>query len=235
MDLDNTAVFDEGLVYLFDALRENTTLRHLYLDSNGLTVESAKYMAKYFDYLVENDIKGVTSLWLAINRLDDKGITILANSLKEYKYLRRLTVSSNRLTHVGLKPLLDALVDHDNLIVLDCGMYKSTSDMKELPNNISDAGCDDIVDFIRRNKSVQFMSVEQNNITVDGLTKINEALQENDTMLQLLYDQYGLKVPQATRVAIKDKLKKNVEAKLGITYQDFTFIFNLSEVHQTFQ
>ena len=221
LDLHNVAMMDEGAEYLFDALKYNETLRHLYVDANGLTENSAVYMASYFDYLVETGTKGITSFWLGINRLDDEGMIILAKSLKNYKHLKRLVVSSNRMTNTGLKVLLDALADHTELISLDLGLYKSTSDLQELPNNVGDAACDDISAFIRQNKSVKFLSVEHNNISNEGLDKICAAFQDNDTILHIIYEQYGLEIPQATRVAMKSKMKENVKATLNTTYSDF--------------
>ena len=44
LDLDNTAILDEGVAYIMKALTNNTTLRHLYLDANGLL---CKWSQKY--------------------------------------------------------------------------------------------------------------------------------------------------------------------------------------------
>lgn len=221
LDLHNVGMLDEGAEYLFEALKYNETLRHLYVDANGLTESSAIYISSYFEYLVAYGKKGITSLWLDINRLDDEGIIILAKSLRNYTHLKRLVVGSNRITHVGIKVLLDALVEHTKLISLDFGLYKSTSDLQELPNNVGDEACDDIANFIRNNKSVQFLSIEHNNISNDGLDKINTALQDNKTILHFLYEQYGLDIPQVTRVSIKNKINNNVKALLNISYNDF--------------
>ena len=134
LDLCNTGVLDEGVNYIFQALYKNTTLKHLYLDANGITIVGAKNIAKYFDYLVENNKKGLTSLWIDINKLDDSGVSIIADSLKKYKYLKRFIAGSNMISDIGTKVICDTLVN-SQCIVLDLGLYKSTSDLNCLPNN----------------------------------------------------------------------------------------------------
>ena len=121
LDMHNTGILDQGVEYLMNSLKKNNTLRHLYLDANGLTHLSSRYISEYFDHLVTNNIKGITSLWLDINRIDDEGIITLSNSLKNYKYLKRLIVGSNRLTHLSAKALCENLNYCPNLKVLDIG------------------------------------------------------------------------------------------------------------------
>jgi Ran GTPase-activating protein (RanGAP) involved in mRNA processing and transport len=42
LDLVNTALLDEGLSTLLDALETNCTLAHCYLDGNGITVKALR-------------------------------------------------------------------------------------------------------------------------------------------------------------------------------------------------
>ena len=221
LDLDNTGILDEGVKHIMYALEKNTGLKQLYLDANGITPVGTQYVADYFNYLVKTGRKGVTSLWLGINRLDDEGATILAKSLKNYKFLKRLVVNSNRLTEVGTQALCDALVDHTNLISFDLGIYKSTSDLNELPNNIGDKGAVIMADFIRKNKSVQVLSVLHNDISEDGVKLLADALLENDTIVWLYYEQYGVGIAQPCRLAIRSKLEKNIHKHFGLDVGDF--------------
>lgn len=221
LDLHNTGILDEGVKYICQALEKNNTLKHLYLDANGVTVEGAKYIANYFNYLVNNNLKGVTSLWLDINRLDDEGAIILANSLSNYKYLKRLVVGSNRLSHIGCKAICESLVNSKNLIVLDLGLYKSTSDLGELPNNIGDEGVKYISEFIRNNKSVKVLSILHNNINGDGISEITNALNENSNIVWLYYEQYGLCIVKNIRDRIKDKLSENIRLHYNCNIDDF--------------
>ena len=221
LDLDNTAIMDEGVKILMESLSKNTVLKHLYLDANGITYLGAKYIAQYFDDLVKTGRKGLTSLWVGVNRLDDEGAILLADSLRNYKYLKRLVINSNRLSSVGTKALCDALVDHTNLISFDLGIYKSTSDLNELPNNIGDTGAQIIADYIRKNKSVKVLSVLHNDISELGIKVIADALEENDTIVWLYYEQYGVGVSQELRQQIRDRLETNIKKHYNMDVGDF--------------
>lgn len=221
LDLHNTGLFDEGIRYLMDGLIENRTLRHLYVDANALTPIGATYIANYFNYLVERNEKGLVNLWMDMNRFDDEGISLIANSIKNYKYLKRLSVGSNRIGPNGAKILLDSLVNHEKLITLSIGLYKSTSDMGELPNNIGDLGVEYIVKFIENNKSVKVLNIEHNGISLDGIIKIIEAIQKNDNLLFVYYLQRGIVVPQEIYGKLRAKLTENIKKHIGITYGEF--------------
>ncbi len=221
IDLNNTGILDEGTKYIMESLKKNTSLRHLYLDANGITPIGANYIADYFDFIVGNDIKGITSLWLDINRFDDEGIIKIANSLENYKYLKRLYVGSNRLSDVSTKVLCDTFVNSSTLRIFDLGLYKSTADLGELPNNIGDKGAEHVVEFIKNNKSVEFISVLHNNISTEGVKLLSEALEQNDNICFMLYEQYGNNIPQETRVAIKNKLSQNILKKYNMSLGDY--------------
>ena len=220
LDLCNTGILDEGINYIFQALYKNTTLKHLYLDADGITIEGAKCIAKYFDYLVENNKKGLTSLWVDINKLDDTGVILIAQSLKNYKYLKRFVAGSNMISDVGTKAICDALTDSP-CIVLDLGLYKSTSDLNCLPNNMGDKGAQHIAEFIKNNKSVEVLSTLHNDITVEGITMINDALQQNNTLMFLYYEQYAVDISQSIRLSIRNKLTENIKNKYNLTYDEF--------------
>lgn len=221
LDLHNTAVLDEGCGYLFNSLKQNNTLKLLYMDANGISPKGIEHVCDYFDYLTNNNLEGISSLWIGMNRIDDEGACMLARSLKNYKYLERISLNSNRITAVGVKALSGALVDHTNLIMLDLGLYKSTSDMGELPNKMGNEGAEYISQFIENNNSVLILSVLHNNIDMDGLTKILEAFKKNKTMLYVYYDQYGLDIPHEFREEFKRVMSDKIEKNLGITLNVF--------------
>ena len=90
LDLQNTGLLDEGVKNLTIGLKVNDTLRHLYLDANGITIDGAKYLADYFNHVNENNKTGITSLWMEMNRLGDDGTTILAESLRKNKTIKKI-------------------------------------------------------------------------------------------------------------------------------------------------
>jgi Ran GTPase-activating protein (RanGAP) involved in mRNA processing and transport len=221
LDLHNTGLLDDGIAYLFEGLKLNRSLDLLYIEANGITSNGAKYIADYFNYLTKLKQTGISSLFCGINRLGDEGVAMIAESLHDYRHLKRLSFSSNRLAYQGLKILLERLVNHSNLIHLDLGLYKSTSDMRELPNNFGDEAVPLLANFIEANNSVKIMSIRDANISLAGLEQIAEAIQTNNNLLMFDYEQLGLKKPQALIDRINEKLAENIHNSYGISMSTF--------------
>jgi hypothetical protein len=222
LDLHNTAVLDKGCADLFESLKKNRTLEILYLDANGITIDGARCIADYFDHLVKNNLVGLKTLYLDMNRLDDEGVELLMGSLKNYPHLERLNLGSNRITEVGAKSIFETLSDRENLIMLDLGLYKSTSDMKEIPNNMNDLSVPYIVRFLKENKSVKYFSIIHNNISAEGLEQIAEAFEENHQILQFPYEQYGLEIPMKTRQKFRATMDRNIKNTYDMSIEQFT-------------
>jgi Ran GTPase-activating protein (RanGAP) involved in mRNA processing and transport len=221
LDLHNCGILDEGVKYVVKALKKNNTVRHIYLDANGITYAGVNYICAYFQFLINEKKKGVTSIWLDVNRLDDNSCILLASTAKNYKHLKRLYLGSNRITHKGAQELCQSFIDHPKLTVFDLGFYKSTADLQELPNSIGSEGVSSIVEFILKNKTVKILSILHNSISVEGLEKIGAALQQNDNIVYLYYKQYGVKIPQKLNKSIKQKLSANIKRQYNMTYHDF--------------
>ncbi len=209
LDLHNTAVLDEGVGYLVSGLRANLSLRHLYLDANGLTEACVDDLVGYFEYLIEHDIKGVTSLWIDMNKLFDSGVSKLVKTLSKYRFLKRLILGSNGLTDECVDDIVDAFVAHPELKVLDLGLYKSTSDMGMIANNIGDSGAAKLCRLIESNNTIQYLSVMMNGITNSGLELLANAIQSNNTIKFFDYKQYGIQTYQKVSSMITSKLKSN--------------------------
>lgn len=222
LDLHNVAILDEGCEYLFDSLKHNRTLDILYLGANGITPAGCAKCANYYDHIVRNNVKGVRSLFIDMNRLDDEGAILIATSIGKYKDMERLALSSNRIGDAGAKVIFETFVDHPSLFMLDLGFYKSTSDMKELPNNISDSSIPDITNFIKKNKKISVFSIANNNISADGIIMIAESLQDNDNIVMFYYEQYGVDVPSNTRKMIKNRVTENIMKNWNMSAEDFS-------------
>jgi Ran GTPase-activating protein (RanGAP) involved in mRNA processing and transport len=209
LDLHNTAVLDEGVKYLVEGLKENRVLRHLYLDANGITSVGAGYLCRYFEYLIENDLEGISSLWFDMNNIGDDATIQLVTTLGKYKYLKRLNLGSSGLSEKFVPSLVSAFSNHKNLIVLDLGMYKSTSDMGLITNNIGDEGMSLLTELIKSNKSIQYLSVMMNGMTKKGIEELNQAIQSNETIMYVDFAQYGVEIPQQLYSSIKAKVESN--------------------------
>jgi len=207
LDVDNVGMFDDGCVYLFQHLEKNRGLRLLYADANGIGIKGTEQIAQYFQYLKLNNKKGITSLWMGMNPLHDKGVIRMADALRGYEHLERLTLSAVRMTAQGLTYLLASLQGLPNLILLDVGLYKSTADMKEVSNNVGLEGGLALAMFIENNQTLKVLDMRSMHIPLEGLQAVAEAMEKNHTLLYVYPEQYGLKSSEA-----KDALKKIREA-----------------------
>lgn len=221
LDLHNVGMMDEGCKYLFDGLRENSSVKLLYMDANGITSTGARYIANYFNYLTLTGSYGLNSLWIEMNRLDDEGVTLIAESLENYPHMERLAIGSNMMGPESAKTLFFSLMDHPKLTYLGLGCYKSTSDLGALPNNIGDEGAVFAGEFIRNNKTINILDISTNGMTDVGLRIIAEAMQENDSILMLQYSQWGIKPNKEIKQMIHRKLEHNVQCRYGMNFDTF--------------
>jgi Ran GTPase-activating protein (RanGAP) involved in mRNA processing and transport len=212
LDLQNTAIMD-GVKDIFEGLKSNISLKILYLDANGITSASAPYIADYFDYLVKNDIYGIDSLFLNINRLEDDGVIQIAQSMSKYRHLKRVDFGANGFTEKAMEYIYHAFKSHPNLLVLNMGPYKSVSDMEEITNCISDSGAEYISKLIKENKVLEYLDITHNGITEKGMSMIIEGLESNDTIIQLSISQYGSVFSQDLMSRLKKKLGENRKRK----------------------
>lgn len=209
LDLHNTAVFDEGVKYLVEGLKQNRTLRHLYLDANGITSDGIKYLVDYFEYLISNDLEGISSFWFDMNNIGDEGIIQLVQVLQKYKYLKRLNLGSTGITDKAIPSIVQAFKSHPNLVVLDLGMYKSTSDMGMITNNIGDVGIELLGELIKTNNTIKYISVMMNGLTIKGINQMATDLEHNNSLMYFDYAQYGIEIPQKILFNIRNKIETN--------------------------
>ena len=221
LDLVNVGMLDEGVKYLFESLKKNHSLRTLYIDANGIGEAGAEYIADYFECLKAEHRQGLSGLFLAINRLGDNGARTIAKAVEGYPHLRRLDLSSNRIQNEGLNGLLEACNTLPHLIYLGLGLYKSTSDMGELPNYFDGRGADAIADFIRTNQTVQLLGLRDTNLRPGGYDAIVDALAANHTLMDLDYPQFRSAMAKALAARIQALLARNIHQQLGISVDEF--------------
>jgi len=194
LDLTNTGILDIGAKCIFRALKNNNTLRHLYLGACGL--EHIDYMISYFEYLIQHDIHGIEYIYLEMNRLENRYSNKLVSVIKNYKHLKGLILSSNRITDCSY--ILDTLVNNQTIVYLDIGYYKSTLDMGELPNNFAienkERNIESIINFITNNKTVKVFSFLNTGLKEEDIEKISTCLDKNNTIVMLYYEQYTTKL-----------------------------------------
>jgi Ran GTPase-activating protein (RanGAP) involved in mRNA processing and transport len=209
----------KGIEVLFDSLKFNQTLKHLYLDANAIQEDSIKFIAEYFKFKTMIKENGITSLWIDMNKIGDRGIELLCASLKDYP-IKRLCIGSTMISEIGMKAITEAFKDHKFLKVLDLSLYKSTADMGMIPNNISNDGYKSICDLIETNQSMLYFNISMNNIDSEHMSKIADALESNDKIIYFYYKQYGQEIKQEVITKINTILLRNCkkfESETGIT------------------
>lgn len=209
---------DSGIDMLCEGLKINETLRHLYIDANGLGLMATQIIANYFKFKIDHGLRGISSLWISMNKLGDDGVNILCDTLRDYPYLKRLNLGSNYISEIGMKYISEAFKNHTKIMVLDVSLYKSTADMGAVCNNISDAGVPYICDLIIHNKSIRYLNISMNNISSDGISQIADALDNNNSIWYFHYTQYGHNVNPEVVKKINAILERNHSI-----YPDITF------------
>ena len=210
LDLQNTAINDKFVEGLMKSLESNTGLKTLYLDGNALGINSAFAIASYFNSLVDSAKRGLTRIWLSMNRLRDQGVKVILHALKDYIHLEGLSLGSNGRSSVIAQEVFINLKDHPNLMFLDLGMYKATAALGELTNRIGDQGVAWIANLIAENKNLRVLSVSCNGISNEGLELLFETgVRHSLSLVHLDYNQYGLKIRKGLRDAIDQHLEEN--------------------------
>ena len=112
LDLDQTELGNSGVASVFDILLafpadkiegENfTSLRHLYLNGNGIGLEGAASLSRF----LQASTCRLESIFLSNNPIGDAGATALSLGLAHNGALKRLTLASTGLTSIGAIPLL---------------------------------------------------------------------------------------------------------------------------------
>jgi uncharacterized protein (DUF924 family)/Ran GTPase-activating protein (RanGAP) involved in mRNA processing and transport/predicted esterase len=207
LDLVNCGLLDEGLETLLGALigpGRNTTLRHLYAGTNGVTARSAARLAEYLggDCALE-------SLSISCNRLGDEGLEVIAPALARNRSLRRLSLASNRIGPRGAAALARALAENSSLEMLDLGFTKATLAVGEVGNLLGDEGARAIAHLLTHNRTLLSLDLLHNDISQLGVNLIREALAGNTTLLSLQLTQFGRAHNEAGREEIRAALARN--------------------------
>ncbi len=221
IDLQNTGLLDLGIRNLIAGLQYNDIVRHLYLDANGISELGIRYISAYIEHRNAINKIGITSWWLDINRLGDSGMKTLSDVLAKDKFIKRLSVGSNRFEHQGMKYLCESLANHPTLFMLHLGMYKATADVQELCNRIGNEGVKHLCKLLQSNNRIKLLNITHNSIEIEGIVLLAEAINSNDNLLHVEYEQYGLKIPDEIHSVIDNKLNENCMNNLGMNHETF--------------
>jgi Ran GTPase-activating protein (RanGAP) involved in mRNA processing and transport len=205
LDLLNTGLLDEGCEILFSAFKSNHSLKHLYIDTNGLTVKSGRIIRLHFE---QND-NHLETLSMSCNALGDAGTCEIAAGLKYDQRLKRLVLASNCIGSEGARTLVDALIDHPSLEQLNLGYMKATILLGGLDNVIGDEGAGEISRLIRLNQHIRSIDLTFNGISQRGLIQLRDALKENRILTTLKVLQFGQVHNEITKEEINTMIEQN--------------------------
>ena len=184
LDLVNTMIGREGLADLVDALvAEDYPLERLYLGGNHF---DSTVTAELFQLLLGNS--HLKELYLSVNQLGDEGAAALSNALRENQTLRVLSLASNGIGPSGAKALCASLEKHPKIQSLDFGYARSTKVLKGAANQLGDQGAGAVAELIRKNAALKHINIRRNKIGIHGLKQIANALETNDSLLELVYN-----------------------------------------------
>jgi Leucine-rich repeat (LRR) protein len=166
LDLDNCGLLDEGVEILSRA-RGCVSLKHLYSDANGITSIGATHLAAFLSAHRDS----LKSVYLSVNRFGDEGALAIVGALSGSASLKRLAMSSNRITDVASTAIVKCAMACEKLMILDIGCYKSTFDMEERVNVF----CNPlpwIWLLSAKHAALKMLDLNMNNITEDDLNTL---------------------------------------------------------------
>ncbi|KAL3419513.1 leucine rich repeat protein [Phlyctema vagabunda] len=253
LDLETTELGDEGTRRFIDAITGHpTSLRHLYLNANGIGQKACASLAKYL--ADPNCI--LESLFLSTNPIGDAGMLLLAPGLAKNKTLKRLTCASAGLTSKGVACLAKALCGTGpQLQALVLGASQTTKAHGQKFNYLDD-DCIGDLEALVLSPSMRLLELGRTLFTEAGIQKIRStaaqselvfldvhrvhvADKKTDTIAQTdLYD--GNSVPKSCSLEVRHRLAAN-QAKhfpRSKSYDDFLvsedlrFLRNTSDVRK---
>lgn len=130
-----------------------------------------------------------TRIHLAKNFLGDAGAFAFSEVLRLNNTLIELDLSSNNISHAGAILLFNALESNQTLISL-----KLHSDEGLNRNKLDSRGCQPLATLLKKNLSLQFLSLKGTCIDSVGVQFISSGLENNETLsyLDLSNNQIGL-------------------------------------------
>jgi len=198
LDLVNCGLMDEGAEALLQGL-EGSSLKHVYLDGNGLTAKTAGAITK----------AGVRleTLSLGMNRLYDEGTAAVAENLSPS--VRRLCLAAVGMGVPGAQAVGDLLKKNSTLRFLDLGLLKATGALKEVPNRITDEGTQLIAAALEQNTSLNAMLLVHNTIHQAGIKALQVAISKHPSIVKIELEQLGIPYNELTREEIRHTLATN--------------------------
>jgi Ran GTPase-activating protein (RanGAP) involved in mRNA processing and transport len=180
---------DEGAKYLAEAIKLNSTLQEIYLDLNNIEAQGAEYLAEAIK--VNSTLRVIQ---LNSNNIGDEGTRYFAEAIKVNSALQQINLDYTNIEAEGAKHLAEAIMVNTTLqqINLAC-------------NNIGAERAKYFAEAIKVNSALEVINLGYNNIGYEGgqyfaeAIKVNSVLQEihlEDNNIEMMEFQIDIKLEE---------------------------------------
>ena len=145
LDISHNVVSDDGVSFITDCFKMNSTLSILNLSNNNITDEGAKRVLEANTTLQKLNISS--------NRITDKGAKGLAEAIRLNTTLQELNISKGQISKEGVMRIVEACTKNRTLHKLVC-----------THNNLSKSGLAVINEYIRKENAVQIFDASWNSV-----------------------------------------------------------------------
>jgi len=198
LTFNNIAMSDADLEVVCDIVETNDTVKALCFQQNLISAQGAIRLAKA---LKKN--KSIISLELDMNNIKDEGVIALAEAVYYHRNLGVLSLAGNKIGDAGCAALMTAMMDSQK-------KYGEPHHMKhlQLSNNlIGDPGAKALARMIRKNETVEQISLNGNLLTDKGVGYILEVAEKHALPLKSLMLAQN-QISSKTLVRLADYLSK---------------------------
>ena len=204
LNLSNNKLNEENIKGLFGYLKQNDSIKRLYLDHNNITSASGYYMADSF-----KKNKTIEILDLSYNKLNESGFDAFLNILQnDNTTLKDLSISFNQLVSQDFKSLSKYLNSNPSLKKLDISgnklgpqdandigvTFKKLTNLEELKLNqcgINDESITQLFNFFNES-SIQHLEIDSNDLGMTGPMAVMKKIQINNKIKYFSYKNMAL-------------------------------------------
>lgn len=208
LTFNNIAMSDNDLEVVCDILETNDTCKALCFRQNLISAQGAIRLAKA---LKKN--KSITSLELDYNKIKDEGLIALAEAVYYHRNLEVLSLAGNQIGDAGCSALMTAMMDSQK----KTGEPHRMKHLQLSNNLIGDPGAKALARMIRKNETVEMLSLSCNNLTDKGVGYILEVAEKHALPLKSLMLARN-QLSSKTLIKLADyltKVDREVEIDLG--------------------
>jgi len=232
---------DEGTSRFIDYIcGKPATLRHLYLNANGIGEKACTSLGKY----LADPTCALESLFLSTNPIGDAGISALVPGLAENRSIKRITFASAGLTSKGVSELATVLSERDHpLQTLDLSASPTTKAHGQRYNYLDDT-CIDALKSLIVSPNLRWLDLGRTVFSAAGLKDIRDVAGRSELVYlgvrrvkiaglsrdgpTKFYDTEN--VPKTCSLAVRTQLSKN-QAKYFPQFDSYDDFLNSEEFH----